>query len=137
MLFLSRLKIWSYWIVGRNVIKVPPRPIPIALGKTTTTTKGGITATLGKNQTFSEYDRLQKWIRENNALKDPATRKLITQPEETIEKILAESEADHVDFEGEHNDGDDDDNSDEETITEDEEGIVLISVAERLPKTRN
>ena len=67
-------------------------------------------------------------------MKDPATRKLITQPEETIEKILAESEADHVDFEGEHND--DDDNSDEETITEDEEGIVLISVAERLPKIR-
>ena len=132
---MSRLKIWSYWIVGRNVIKVPPRPIPIALGKTTTTTatKEEVAATPGKNQTFSEYDRLQKWIRENNALKDPATRKLITQPEETIEKILAESEADHVDFEGEHND----DNSDEETITEDEEGIVLISVAERLPKTRN
>ena len=73
----------------------------------------------------SEYDRLQKWIRENNALKDPATRKLITQPEETtIEKILTESEADHVvDFEGEHNDDDDYDNFDEETITENEQGM--------------
>ena len=76
----------------------------------------------------SEYDRLQKWIRENNALKDPATRKLITQqPEETtttiIEKILDSESDDHVEvvnFEGEH---EDDDNFGEEIITENEEGI--------------
>ena len=81
--------------------------------------------------TSSEYDRLQKWIRENNALKDPATRKLITQqPEETtttiIEKIILDSESDDhvevVNFEGEHED-DDYDNFGEEIITENEEGI--------------
>ena len=79
--------------------------------------------------TSSEYDRLQKWIRENNALKDPATRKLITQqPEETttiIEKILDSESDDHVEvvnFEGEHED-DDYDNFGEEIITENEEGI--------------
>ena len=84
--------------------------------------------------TSSEYDRLQKWIRENNALKDPATRKLITQqPEETtttiIEKIILDSESDDhvevVNFEGEHED-DDYDNFGEEIITENEEGISLI-----------
>ena len=79
--------------------------------------------------TSSEYDRLQKWIRENNALKDPATRKLITQqPKETttiIEKILDSESDDHVkvvNFEGEHED-DDYDNFGEEIITENEEGI--------------
>ena len=84
--------------------------------------------------TSSEYDRLQKWIRENNALKDPATRKLITQqPEETtttiIEKIILDSESDDhvevVNFEGEHED-DDYDNFGEEIITENEEGISHI-----------
>ena len=95
--------------------------------------------------TSSEYDRLQKWIRENNALKDPATRKLITQqPEETtttiIEKIILDSESDDhvevVNFEGEHED-DDYDNFGEEIITENEEGIShivqYIALSAKLP----
>ena len=94
--------------------------------------------------TSSEYDRLQKWIRENNALKDPATRKLITQqPEETtttiIEKILDSESDDHVEvvnFEGEHED-DDYDNFGEEIITENEEGIShivqYIALSAKLP----